>query len=197
MTKPLFRVWGKPARSPKGVREITGDLLRDDPVEGQPDAWTLPYNAIVTSFEIPPSAEGVIVGDRLVTERLGLPKLREPMRVSEGLCFTLHTPPPKAPSVDYKAHAEKLAQAIQREFEDSGWCAACDLHTHADDCPVRIVLGLPDEPEECEDCGEPLNDDGTCAACAEEDEGDYADCADCGDALADDGTCPACDEEDV
>jgi len=37
--------------------------------------------------------------------------------------------------------AVKLAQAHQ-QWEDSGWCAACDMHTHAEECSVRLILGL-------------------------------------------------------
>ena len=46
----------------------------------------------------------------------------------------------KMVNISWKKIAEKLAKAVQEGFEDSGYCQACDCHTHADDCPVLIVI---------------------------------------------------------
>ncbi len=50
-----------------------------------------------------------------------------------------------------KALATRLAQALQTVYEETGHCAACDCFDHAPDCPVRLVLDLPDEPDEDEE----------------------------------------------
>jgi len=30
-----------------------------------------------------------------------------------------------------------MRKAHERQFDGSGWCAVCDQHDHADDCPVK------------------------------------------------------------
>ena len=44
--------------------------------------------------------------------------------------------------------SRRFAESAQEQFECTGYCLVCDLHIHASDCPVVLVLGLPDENED-------------------------------------------------